>query len=166
MGVSRWSKRAFSPPCKLGLRTKFSRKRDVSSSIPINWFISCNDSLFAGTTTHTAQRRTSERYFTRGYEQRRDGVKMAPGARSKFGIPVLEPEVFRKQMYCIEKSRSACHIVGTYWQLPQSFATPILIWRPGNCAPLAPLFTPLGTKANIGPPSLGPRRNLHSLFVS
>jgi len=29
---------------------------------------------------------------------------MAPGARSKFGSPILEPEVFRKQMYCIEVS--------------------------------------------------------------
>jgi len=27
---------------------------------------------------------------------------MAPGARSKFGAPVFEPEVFRKQMYCTE----------------------------------------------------------------
>ena len=29
---------------------KFSRKLDVTSSIPIGWFISCNDSLFAGMT--------------------------------------------------------------------------------------------------------------------
>jgi len=29
---------------------------------------------------------------------------MAPGARSKFGAPVFETEVFRKQMYCIEES--------------------------------------------------------------
>ena len=29
---------------------KLSRKYDVSSSIPINWFISCDNSLFAGTT--------------------------------------------------------------------------------------------------------------------
>jgi len=27
---------------------------------------------------------------------------MAPGARSKFGAPMFEPEVFRKQMYCTE----------------------------------------------------------------
>jgi len=27
---------------------------------------------------------------------------MAPGARSKFGAPIFEPEVFRKQMYCTE----------------------------------------------------------------
>jgi len=29
---------------------------------------------------------------------------MAPGARSKFGAPMFEPEVFRKQIYCIEES--------------------------------------------------------------
>jgi len=29
---------------------------------------------------------------------------MAPGARSKFGAPIFEPEVFRKQMYCTEQS--------------------------------------------------------------
>ena len=28
----------------------------------------------------------------------------ASGARSKFGAPMFEPEVFRKQMYCIEES--------------------------------------------------------------
>jgi len=28
---------------------------------------------------------------------------MAPGARSKFGARMFEPEVFRKQMYCIKK---------------------------------------------------------------
>jgi len=35
--------------------------------------------------------------------------QMAPGARHKFGAPMFEPEVFRKQMYCIEGS--ACDIV-------------------------------------------------------
>ena len=29
---------------------------------------------------------------------------MAPGERNKFGVPVFEPEVFRKQMYSFEKS--------------------------------------------------------------
>jgi len=28
---------------------------------------------------------------------------MAPGARSKFGAPLFEPEAFRKKMYCIKK---------------------------------------------------------------
>jgi len=27
---------------------------------------------------------------------------MAPGARSNFGAPMFEPEVFRQQMYCTE----------------------------------------------------------------
>jgi len=29
-------------------------------------------------------------------------VTRKDGARSKFGAPMFEPEVFRKQMYCIE----------------------------------------------------------------
>jgi len=44
---------------------------------------------------------------------------MAPGARSKFGVPMFEPEVFRKQMYCIEES--TCDTVGTFWRPSQSF---------------------------------------------
>jgi len=58
---------------------------------------------------------------------------MAPGARSKFGAPVFEPELFRKQIYHIEESTS--DIVGT-------LAPTAVIHRPhsdsrkGNCAPL------------------------------
>jgi len=37
---------------------------------------------------------------------------MAPGERNKFGAPMFEPEVFRKQMYCFEKS--AYDIVVTF----------------------------------------------------
>jgi len=37
---------------------------------------------------------------------------MAPGARSKFGASAFEPDVFRKQMHCIEES--TCDIVGTF----------------------------------------------------
>jgi len=37
---------------------------------------------------------------------------MAPGAGSKFGAPLLEPELFQKQMHCIEES--TCDIVGTF----------------------------------------------------
>ena len=66
---------------------------------------------------------------------------MAPGARSKFGAPMFEPEDFRKQMYCTEES--TCDIVGTFRRPPQSFSAPVVIWRPGNCAHLAPLVTPL-----------------------
>ena len=42
-----------------------------------------------------------------------------PGARSKFGKPMFETGVFRKQMYCIEES--TCDIVGTFLRPPQSF---------------------------------------------
>jgi len=37
---------------------------------------------------------------------------MAPGARSKFDAHMFEPEVFQKQMYCVEES--TCDIVGTF----------------------------------------------------
>jgi len=58
---------------------------------------------------------------------------MAPLARNKFGVPMLHPEVFRKQMCC--------------WKvlviLLCLFAVPILIRRTGNCSPLSPLITPM-----------------------
>jgi len=31
---------------------------------------------------------------------------MAPAVRSKFGDPAFEPEVFRKQMYCIDYNKN------------------------------------------------------------
>jgi len=46
---------------------------------------------------------------------------MAPGARSKFGDPIFEPEVFRKQMYCI--AEDTCDIVGIFWR-PHSISVP------------------------------------------
>ena len=58
----------------------------------------------------------------------------------KFGAPIFEPEVFRKQMYCIEGC--TCDIVGIFWgprnhsAQPQYFSTPRVILRQGNCAPL------------------------------
>jgi len=42
---------------------------------------------------------------------------MAPGTRSKFGAPMFETEVFRKQLFCMEES--TCDIVGTFWRSPQ-----------------------------------------------
>jgi len=67
---------------------------------------------------------------------------MAPGARSKFGAPKLEPDVFRKQMYCTEEC--VFDIVGTF-RRPRSHSTlPAVIWHPhsdsapGNCGPLTP----------------------------
>jgi len=69
---------------------------------------------------------------------------------SKFGDPMFEFEVFRKQTYCIEKS--CCDIVGIFRRLPQSFAAPrshsappAVIWCPhSELAPveLCPLATP------------------------
>jgi len=60
---------------------------------------------------------------------------MAPGARSDFGTPIFETEVFGKQMYCVEESTCDC------WDFsapPQWFCAPLVIRRPGNYAPLAP----------------------------
>ena len=66
---------------------------------------------------------------------------MAPSARSKFGAPIFEPEVFRKQMYSTEES--TCDIVGTF-RHPAVIRRLRVIRRPrsnsapGNCVPLAP----------------------------
>jgi len=54
---------------------------------------------------------------------------MAPRARSEFGAPVFQPEVFRKHMYCIEES--TCNILG-------AFGAPCIDSAPGNCSPLTP----------------------------
>jgi len=58
---------------------------------------------------------------------------MAPGTRNKFGAPMFEPKVFWEQMRCIEGSTR--DIVGT-------FQRPLVIRRPGHCAP-PPLYPPL-----------------------
>jgi len=57
---------------------------------------------------------------------------MAPGARSKFGDPVFEPEVFRKQIYCTE-------VLVT---LLGHFGALIVIWLPGNRAPYPRRYAP------------------------
>jgi len=59
---------------------------------------------------------------------------MGPGARSKFGAPLFERKLFRKQMYCIEES--ARDIVGSFQRPPSDRA-------PGELYPLAPLVTSL-----------------------
>jgi len=72
---------------------------------------------------------------------------MAPGARSKFGTPMFEPEIFRKHISCIEES--TCDIVGTFrhpsqsFGAQQSFGSPTVIGRPGNCDPFGTLVTSL-----------------------
>jgi len=68
---------------------------------------------------------------------------MAPETRSKFGAPLVEPEVFLKQMYCTEEFMCD-NIVGTFRRPPQSFDSPAVIWRhysdsaPGDLCPLGP----------------------------
>ena len=61
-----------------------------------------------------------------------DWGQMAPGARSKFDAP----------MFCI--GESTCDVAGT-------FDGPTVIRRPGNCAPLVPLVTPLGWGCRVVP---------------
>jgi len=79
---------------------------------------------------------------------RGDGTGWSPGQEASLATPCLNLRFFfRKQMYCIEES--ACDIVGTFWRPhnhsapPAVFQRPRVIRRPWNCAPLAPLVTPL-----------------------
>jgi len=46
---------------------------------------------------------------------------------------MFEPEVFWKQMYCIE---------GSGHDIVVTFCPPAAIWRPGNCAPCPPRYAP------------------------
>jgi len=59
---------------------------------------------------------------------------MAPGARSKFGVPMFEPEFFRKQMYCIEES--ICDNIGIVWRPPQWFGAHLSWFRARRVGPL------------------------------
>ena len=61
---------------------------------------------------------------------------MARGARSKFGAPIFEREVFRKQMYCFEES--TCDIAGTF--------RPPLQWfcARESCSSCPPRYAPAG----------------------
>ena len=47
---------------------------------------------------------------------------IAPGARSKLGAPIFETDVFRKQMYCIE--RVLVTLLG-YFGAPRSDPAPL-----------------------------------------
>jgi len=55
---------------------------------------------------------------------------MAPGATTKFGAPIFEPEVFRKQMFCNEES--TCDIFGTSRRLNIDFGSQIYILSMGK----------------------------------
>jgi len=68
---------------------------------------------------------------------------MTPGTKSKFGAPVFETEVFRKQMYCIEES--TCYVVGTFGALcNDSVPHEVIRGAPSDSAPkeLRPLAPP------------------------
>ena len=85
----------------------------------------------------TALLQTSQKLFLN--QQHRHWQGRNEVSWRKFGAPIFEPEVFRKQIHCIEES--TCDIVGTFRRSPQSFGAPIVIRRLGNCAHHAPLFT-------------------------
>jgi len=50
---------------------------------------------------------------------------MVPGTGSKFGAPMFEPDVFRKQIFCIETSTG--DIVGTFRRPPKLFGALIFV---------------------------------------
>jgi len=61
---------------------------------------------------------------------------MAPEARSKFGTPTYDFEVFRKQMHCIEESRLLVTLLGFFGAPRSHSASPKVIRRSVNCDPL------------------------------
>jgi len=72
---------------------------------------------------------------------------MAPGARSKFGAPMFEPGVFRKQMYTALNSYD---IVRTF-RRPAVIQIPHSDSAPGELRPLSPVVTPLITARSDTP---------------
>ena len=71
---------------------------------------------------------------------------MAPGARSKLGTPMIEPEVFRKQMYCTEVRMTLLGLFGA----PQSFGA-LSDSAPGELCPLLLVVTPRITARSDAP---------------
>ena len=65
---------------------------------------------------------------------------MVPGARSKFGALIFEPDVFRKQMHFLEES--TCDNVGAFLRLRSDSAPPA---SEELCPTCAPVVTPLST---------------------
>jgi len=55
------------------------------------------------------------------HKQARNVIRWRPGQEASLAPPYPKPEVFRKQMYCIEES--TCDIDGTFWRRPQSFVS-------------------------------------------
>jgi len=66
---------------------------------------------------------------------------MGPRARSKFGVPMFEPEVFRKQMHCIEEG--TCDIVGTLGALRAVIRRPHNDLAPELCRPCLSRYAPV-----------------------
>jgi len=61
---------------------------------------------------------------------------MAPGARSKFGVPMFEPEVFRKQMYCTEVPVILLGLFGARGIVPLApVVPPVIIARSDSTKP-------------------------------
>jgi len=58
---------------------------------------------------------------------------MAPGVRNKYGAPMFEPEVFRKQIYCFEDS--TCDVVRTFPRAPAFIQRPHSDSGPGELCP-------------------------------
>jgi len=78
----------------------------------------------------------SQVHDTRPYR----GVTRLDSALGTFGATMVEFEVFRKQMYCIEES--TCDLVLTFRRPRSHSALPVVIRRPGNSAPLPGEFCP------------------------
>jgi len=77
------------------------------------------------------------------------------GARNKFGAPVFESKVFRKQMHCIE---------GSNWDIVETFQRSPVIGARGIVPPSSPLVTPLSTKFISKEEYLGVHDPFHSKY--
>jgi len=74
------------------------------------------DEKFSKTSTHVNFRSKWTSWSTQG----RNEVRWCPGQEASLA-PMFEPEIFRKQMYCIDES--TCDIVGTF-RRPHSHSAP------------------------------------------
>jgi len=70
----------------------------------------------------------------------RNEVRWRPGQEAGLS-PLCSKLRSSGSKYCIEES--TCDIVGTFRRLHSHSTPPVVIRRPGNCSPLAPLVTPL-----------------------
>jgi len=70
---------------------------------------------------------------------------MAPGGRSKFGAPMLEPEVFRKQIHLKKILVTSLGLFG----VPAMVRRPHSDSAPGELFPPCPLATPLYATDNV-----------------